>query len=136
MTSRANAMDSTATEPPVMPPSVRRVRRRWRTLGAGCLGMVLLVCGGAGALAVALQSGPVALNVPLMGALKVGSNDVVLSNYSFQNGTSYFVDLNGNGVRNILELNYLEDNNSLQLVLHHSTRKDKSENELLTWKMP
>jgi hypothetical protein len=122
--------------PDVLRPPLRRGVRWRRTLSVGCLAPVLLVCGGAGVLVAALQSGPVVLNLPAAGALKLGSNDVVLSNYTFQNGTSYFVDLNGSGVRNILELNYLEDTNSVEVVLHHSTRKVKAEHELLEWKMP
>jgi hypothetical protein len=114
---------------------VRRRKRHavWRW---GCLGVALFVCGGLGMLAAALQSGPVVLAIPGGTAVKLGSNDTVLSNSTFQAGTSYFFDLNGNGVRNILELNYLEDSHSIELVLHHSTKQERAEDQLLHMNLP
>jgi hypothetical protein len=87
-------------------------------------------------LAVALQSGPVAIDLLFGNHLKLGSDDFVLSNYSFQEGTTYYLDLNGGGVRNILQVEYLEEHHSLQLVLHHSSKGDRKENHLLEMKLP
>jgi hypothetical protein len=98
--------------------------------------MLLFVCGGVGLLVVALSSGPVTLGMPGRTELKLGSNDTVLSNFSFQEGTTYYFDLSGNGVRNIIELNYLQASRSLELVVHHSTKQEQSEKQLLTMKLP
>lgn len=119
-------------------PEQRSVKRpsRWRILRWGCLTLLLFVCGGLGALVFALQSGPVTLVIPGGTSLKLGSNDTVLSNFTFQNGKTYYFDLNGNGVRNIFELNYLSDYHSLELILHHTTKQDRDENQLLRLKLP
>ncbi len=115
----------------------RRGRRaRWWIFRWGCLGLLLFLCGGIGLLAGALRSGPVTLGMPNGIELKMGSDDTVLSNFTFQEGKTYYVDLSGNGMRNILELNYLQDSRSLELVLHHSTKQEQSENQLLTMKLP
>jgi hypothetical protein len=111
-----------------------RPRKRW--LRVGCLGLLLFLCCGVGVLVAALRAGPVALQVPGGTELRVGSQDMVLSNYTFQNGTSYYMDLLGNGVRNIVEVNYLEDSRSVEIVLHHSTKEEQVEKQLLEMKVP
>src|SRR5438552_1592150 len=93
----------------------KRFRPR-RVLGLGCLGLFLAMCALVGVLAVALQNGPVEVQLPGNNALKLGSSNFVLSNSSFQNGTTYFVDFGGNGVRSIVELHDLTDNHSLEVV--------------------
>jgi hypothetical protein len=113
-----------------------RRRRRWWVLRWGCLGLLLFVCGSISLLAIALSAGPVTLGMPGGSELKLGSNDTVLSNFSFQEGTTYYFDLSGNGVRNIIELNYLQASRSLELVVHHSTKQEQSEDHLLTMKLP
>jgi hypothetical protein len=102
----------------------------------GCLSLALLMCAVVSSLAIALQGGPVSLNLPGAGGVKIGSDDFVLSNYSFQNGTTFYFDLDSGGARNILQLEYLEDTRSLQLVLHHSTKGDRQENKLVTVTIP
>ena len=71
-----------------------------------------------------------------MGRNSVRSQETVLSDYTFQNGTSYYLDLLGNGVRNIVEVNYLEDTRSVEIVLHHSTKEEQMEKQLLEMKLP
>ncbi len=111
-------------------------RGGWRALRWGCLGVLLFVCAGLSALAIALQKGPVTLNIPGGSSLMVGSSSNVLSDATFQNGMTYFLDWNGNGVRDILELNYLSDSRSLEVVFHHATRQDRDENQLLQMRLP
>ena len=117
-------------------PAHRRGRTAWRVLRVGCLGALLLMCGASSALTVALQSGPVDMGLPFGNHLKIGSDDFVLSNFSFQDGNTYYMDLSGGGVRNIVQVEYLEDSHTLQLVLHHSTKGDRKENRLLEMKLP
>jgi hypothetical protein len=114
---------------------VRR-RRGWRALGAGCLVLLLVLCVGVGSLAVALRSGPLQLSLPGSSSLKIGSDNFVLSNYSFQSGTTYFADLNGNGVRTILELRRLEDSKSLEIAVHSSTGDSMREDHIVTLPLP
>src|SRR5437773_1744628 len=64
---------------PDMPP-----HRGRRILASGCLVLLMVSCVGVGMLAVALRAGPVAIALPGNNLLKVGSDDFVLSNYSFQ----------------------------------------------------
>ncbi|HST05614.1 MAG TPA: hypothetical protein VLQ48_12885 [Chloroflexia bacterium] len=116
--------------------AVRPSSTGWRVLRVGCLSLFLVMCAAVSSLAVALQSGPVSLTLPVAGGIKIGSDDFVLSNYSFQNGTTYYFDLDSGGTRNILQLEYLEDTRSLQLVLHHSTKGDRQENKLVTVTIP
>lgn len=113
----------------------RRFRLR-RVLGLGCLGVFLATCALVGVLAVALQSGPVEIQLPGNSALKLGSSNFVLSNSSFQNGTTYFVDFKGSGVRSILELHELTDNHSFEVVLHHAAKGEQKEQQLVTVPMP
>ena len=120
---------------PLQPPP-RQGRTSWRALRFGCLGIFLLMCSLISGIAIALQSGPVNMNLPFSNTLKIGSDNFVLSNYSFQDGNTYYADLNGSGVRNILQVEYLEDTHSLQVVLHHSTKGDREENQLLQLKLP
>ena len=124
------------TNLPRLHKSLGRGRSRWWMLRWGCLGLFLFVCGGLSLLAIALSAGPLTLGMPGGTELKLGSNDTVLSNFSFQQGTTYYFDLSGNGVRNIIELNYLQASRSLQLVVHHSTKQEQSEDHLLTMKLP
>lgn len=117
--------------------STRKQRRTaWRVLKIGCLGSSLLMCGIISSLAVALQSGPVSLSLPFDNTVKLGSDDFVLSNYNFQDGNTYYLDLKGNGTRNILQIEYLKDANSLQLILHTSTKGERQENKLLQLNLP
>lgn len=117
-------------------PSIRPRPRVRHVLRLGCLGTLLTVCGGMGALVFALQSGPVTMRVLGGNTLQVGSDSFVLSNYSFQNGTTYFLDLNGNGVRNIVQLHYLSDSRSIELVLHYADKTSEGEHQLATVHLP
>ncbi|MEA2575186.1 MAG: hypothetical protein QOH93_2484 [Chloroflexia bacterium] len=111
-------------------------RSTMRALKVGCLGLLLLLCGGLGSLTWALQSGPVTLQFLGNNTLRLGSDDFVLSNYSFQNGTTYFIDLNGNDVRNILQLHYLKDTNRVELVLHYAGKTEEGEHHLAEMSLP
>lgn len=108
----------------------------WRVLRFGCLGVLLLMCGLVSGLTIALQSGPVNLELPFGNTAKIGSDDFVLSDYSFKDGNTYYLDLNGNGTRNILQLEYLEESHALQLTLHHSTKSDSDDSQLLSVPLP
>ena len=107
-----------------------------RVLGLGCLGLFFVMCAMVGILVVALQSGPVELQLPGSSALKLGSSNFVLSNASFQSGTTYFVDFTSSGVRSILEFHDLTDNHSLEVVFHHATKGAQKEEHLLTLPEP
>ncbi|MDQ3707346.1 MAG: hypothetical protein M3437_19395 [Chloroflexota bacterium] len=111
-------------------------RRGMRALKVGCLGLLLTICGGLGLLGWALQSGPLTLQLLGNNVLRLGSDDFVLSNYSFQNGTTYYIDLNGNNVRNILQLHYIEDTHSLELVLHYADKSAQGEHHLAEMRLP
>jgi hypothetical protein len=111
-----------------------RKPRSWRLLRLGCAGLLLFACGAPAALVAAASAGP--LQLPGGGELRAGSADFVLSNFSFQNGTSYFLDLHGTGARTILEANYIESARTIELVLLHSTREDRAEHRLLSWQVP
>jgi hypothetical protein len=117
-------------------PAHKHGRTAWRVLRIGCLGVLLLMCGLVSGLAITLQSGPVNIALPLGNHLKLGSDDFVLSNFSFHDGNTYYLDLTGGGVRNIVQVEFLEDSHTLQLVLHHSTKGDRKENRLLEMKLP
>ncbi|MFL5732020.1 MAG: hypothetical protein ACJ78Q_02370 [Chloroflexia bacterium] len=124
-------------EPETTAPAAKKPRRRsLRILGTGCLLLCLFLCSGVGLLALALQSGPVQIGLPNNNFLKLGSDNLVLSNSSFQNGTTYYLDLNGNGVRNILELHNLTDLHTFEIVLNHATKDDQREHHLLTMPSP
>ncbi len=105
-------------------------------LRTGCLLALLLACAGLGALVVALESGPVSLGLAGGTSLRIGSDNFVLSNYSFQNGTTYFLDLDGNGVRNIVQVHYLSDSHSVELVLHYANRQSEGEHHILNAPLP
>ncbi|HET9493568.1 MAG TPA: hypothetical protein VFR15_05005 [Chloroflexia bacterium] len=105
-----------------------------RPIRLGCLVFFLLVCGGPAALVGAAAGGP--LTLPGGAELRAGTEDVVMSNFAFQNGTTYFLDLSGTGARTLIEANYLEDSRTIELVLRHSTREDRIEQRLLTWQLP
>ena len=115
---------------------VQKARRARRVLGVGCLAVLVATCSGVAALGYALKDGPVTMSLPGNAALQIGSDDFVLSNDSFQNGTTYFADLKGTDARNILELHVLSDTHSLELVLQHATKTEQSENHLLTVPAP
>ena len=108
----------------------------WRVMRAGCLVVLVGLCSSLGAIAMALQSGPVQLEMPGDSLLKLGSDDFVMSNYSFQNGTTYYLDLDGNGVRNIVQLHYIADSRKLELVLHHATKDVMRDSNLFTIPIP
>ena len=101
-----------------------------RAVRLGCLCLLLTLCGSVGLLGWGLQSGPMTLQLPGSNTFKIGSDDFVLSNYSFQNGTTFYLDLNGNGVRNILQLHYLEDTRRVELVLHYAKKSEQGEHHL------
>jgi hypothetical protein len=125
-------VDPTPTPPEANAPA--RKPRRSRSLRLGCLVLLLIVCGGFATLVGAATAGP--LIMPGGAELRAGAEDVVLSNFSFQNGTTYFLDLQGSGVRTIIETNYLEDTRTIEIVLRHSTREDRFEHRLLSWPLP
>src|SRR5580765_298002 len=104
---------------PVAGKSPRRARR---LVGLGCLTLLVLLCASMSGLGYALSGGPVTLNLPGNGALKLGSDDFILSGDSFQDGTTYFADFKATGVRNILELHVLSDSHTMEVVLHHATK--------------
>lgn len=118
------------------------LRRRKRGFGpgrvvrAGCLLVLVGLCTSVGAIGMALQSGPMELRAPGDNLLKVGSDDFVMSDYSFQNGTTYYLDLDGNGVRNIVQLHYMTDNRKLELVLHHASKDAMRDTNLFTIPIP
>ncbi len=105
-------------------------------LRLGCLTLLLAMCGGTGLLGWALQSGPVTLRLLGDSTLKIGSDDFVLSNYSFQNGTTYYIDLNGKEARNILQLHYLDDTHRLELVFHYAGLTEQGEHHLADMSLP
>ncbi|MDQ3930729.1 MAG: hypothetical protein M3328_16480 [Chloroflexota bacterium] len=107
-----------------------------RAVRVGCLVALLAACGVSGAFMAALRSGPVSVALPGGGVLKVGSEDMVLSNYSFQNGTTYFLDLKASGTRNILQLNYLQDKREIEIMLKHATTQEQGERRFLTLPVP
>jgi hypothetical protein len=117
---------------PAFPPS----RTGWRLFRVGCLTAFLLTCAAISSLTFVLQNGPVDIHLPGANTLKIGSDDFVLSNFSFRDGTTYYIDLNGSTSRDILQLQYLDDTHSLQLVLHRSTKGDREEDHLLTIPLP
>ncbi len=114
-------------------PTKRSARR---LLKLGCLTLALALCGTVSALGVALRSGPLVLNLVGGNTLMLGSDAFVLSNYSFQNGSTYFLDLDGNGVRNILQFHYLSDSHRIELVLHHADRSSEGEQHIVDVNLP
>jgi hypothetical protein len=111
-------------------PPARKPRSGRRVLATGCLLALLVTCGGLAALGYALNDGPVTLALPALGALRLGTDDFVLSNSSFQDGTTYYADLKGTGVRNILEVHVISDKHSIEVVLHHATKEEQQETHL------
>ncbi len=111
----------------------RRVRRAFKI---GCLALLLTMCGCFGTLFVALLSGPVTINLPGGAALRLGSDDFVLKDYSFRDGTTYFVDLNSGSDRHILEFRYTDDDHHLDVVVHHADRTSEGDTKLLTLNIP
>ena len=114
-------------------------RRAWgarRVLKLGCLLSVLSVCGCFGVMLVALQSGPLTIGLPGGAALRIGSDAFVLKDYSFRDGTTYFLDLNGAGDRNIIEFRYTEDDHKLDVVIHHADRNSQGDTRLFTLDLP
>jgi hypothetical protein len=111
-------------------------KRSRRVLKLGCVSVLLLLCAGLSTLALTVQSGSLHLIFPGGNVLKVGTDNFVMSNYSFQNGSTYFLDLNGNGVRNILQFHYLSDDKTLELVFHHANNTEMKNYQLLTMPLP
>jgi len=107
-----------------------------RTVKLGCLSIVLLLCGGISTLLLTVRSGSLDLVFPGENVLKLGTDSFVMSNYTFQNGSTYFLDFNGNGVRNILQVHYLSDKNTLELVYHHASNAEMQNHQLLTMSLP
>jgi hypothetical protein len=116
--------------------TTRKVSRLRRVLKLSCLGALLTVCGACGLLAVVLQSGPVTWGLPGGNTLRVGSEDFVLSDYSFKQGTTHSLDLDGNGVRTILQLQYLEESRTWEVVLHQASRERIWDQRLFSWRVP
>jgi hypothetical protein len=108
----------------------------WRVVRVGCLLVIVGFCASVGAIAAALQSGPLQITIPGESLLKLGSDDFVMSNYSFQNGTTYYLDFDGNGVRNIVQLHYMADSRKLEVVLHHATKDVMRDRNLFTMPIP
>src|SRR5207249_10173439 len=98
--------------------------------------VLLMLCVGVGVVAMALQGGPVTFHLLNGSALKLGSDDFVLSNASFQNGTTYYADLKGSGERDILEIHDLRYTHSIEIVLHHATKDQQRESHLVTLPSP
>ena len=130
------SLDVSPEEHETIPTKRGHRRGRRKALGAGCLVCLLLACGSAGLLGVLVRSGPVQVGLPGGNLLKLGSDSFVLSNYSFQNGTTYFADLNGNGVRNIVELHVLPDSHRFEIVLHSAAKGSQQEQNVLGGPMP
>ncbi len=107
-----------------------------RVFKGGCLLFLLALCGGLTLLTAAVVAGDSGVALPGGSVLKVGADNFVLSNYSFQDGTSYFIDLNGNGTRNIVELNYLSTGRKVEFVLHYANREAEGEHRLATLPLP
>ena len=128
-----SAADIGASEEKTSFAPTHRVRR---ALKIGCLATLLGMCSCSGALLVALQNGPVVVGLPGGPTLRIGSDDFVLSNYSFREGTTYYVDLEMGGARNILEFRRIEDSGKLELVVHHADRNTQGETRLLTLDVP
>ncbi len=123
-----------AGEQELQPERNRRASRH--ALKIGCLGVSLLLCSGMAIIGAALQGGPVQLGVPGGTAVKLGSDNFVLSNYSFQDGTTYYLDTGGNGVRNILEFRRIVGGHSLDVVLHHADRLSEGDQQLFSIPLP
>jgi hypothetical protein len=117
-------------------PTTRKASRLRRALKLSCLGALLAVCGACGLLAALLQNGPVAWGLPGGNTLRIGSEDFVLSDYSFKQGTTHSLDLDGNGVRTILQLQYLEESRTWEVVLHQASRERIWDRKLLRWQVP
>ena len=112
-----------------------RTRSRYRVAKIGCLSIMLTMCACLGTLLVALQSGPVTIG--LGGAvLRLGSDSFVLSNYSFRDGTTYFIDLSGSERRDILEFRHTDEDHKLEVVLHHADREFQGDTHLMTFELP
>jgi hypothetical protein len=60
----------------------------------------------------------------------------VLNNYSFQNGTTYFVDFHARGVRGILEFQHLKDQGRLDVVFNGATRNSRESRKLVSFPAP
>jgi hypothetical protein len=85
-----------------------------------------------GLLVATVGAGEDGLALPGGNVLRAGSDDFVLSNYSFQNGTTYFLDLDGNGVRSIVEVQRLSDIGTIQVVVHRATREQMAKHRLVS----
>jgi hypothetical protein len=129
-------IESAESQSPDPAPRPKRTLRPRRVLGVGCLALCLVTCAAFGALVVALQSGPVEIALPGNSALKFGSDNFVLSNSSFQNGTTYYADFKAIGIRDILEIHDLKDTHSFEIVFHHATKDEQKEQRLLAVPSP
>ncbi len=107
-----------------------------RVLAVGCLGLIFTTCLALGVFAFALRAGALMMPLPGGTTARFGGDAFVLSNYSFQNGQTYYADFKGNGVRNIVELHLLGDGKRLELVFHHSTAAEQQESHLLDMPLP
>lgn len=107
-----------------------------RTLKFGCIVMLVLLCGVMSTLLLTVRSGSIDLAFPGDNVLKLGTDSFVMSNYSFQNGSTYFLDFNGNGVRNILQFHYISDNKTVELVYHHASNTEMRNHQLLAISLP
>jgi len=123
-----------APQPGKSPPAPSR--RLGRALGLWSLGAALAFCALLGGLVGGMLFGPVELALPGGSALKLGTDDFVLSNYVFQNGTTYFVDFHAQGVRGILEFQHLKEFGRLEIVFNGATRDSRHSHKLVSFSVP
>lgn len=113
-----------------------RRRQVPRALKAGCIIIFLTMCSCLGTLVIALQGGPVSIALPFGNTLRIGSDDFVLKDYSFRDGTTYFIDWSGNGARNIVEFRLTDEDRGLDVVVHHADPSSQGDTRLLTLTLP
>jgi len=116
-------------------PSRGKHRQLSRALLAAVI-TIVLSCGLLGAIVAGLVQGRVEVALPGAAVLRSGSDDFVLSNYSFQNGTTYFIDFKGYGLRAILEFQNLDDKDRVDVVINAATRDAQRMHRLISLPVP